>query len=370
MKILNVRYGFATNSSSIHSIVLLSKPAYDNYDNQDFGWDFFTLSSEKAKRIYLAQCLKNQFIRNNNLESEDALILAANWSGLSIDELDKEGHVDHQSIIHFPLEKSWFNKPKISKKFFNDLLNYIIQPNISILGGNDNSFNKHPLLNNNSKIINKYKYNGEYEHILEALSEESNIRYDNTGKFWTIFDKRTGKKVRMTFDGTKGEKSEAPELVDMKITDYCNKNCSFCYQDSTTKGKHADLDIIHSMINSLHYLNVFEIALGGGEPTSHPEFINILKYIDSYGIIANFTSKNIDWIVKNYDDIKKYVGGIGISVSDDIFLLRDLSKLYSLDNSKFTIQVPVGVCDEETLENILNLCNQFNFTVLLLGWKK
>jgi hypothetical protein len=58
MFVHNVRYGFATNSSSSHSIVLLKnkKKAKENYSS-DFGWEFFTCISENAKLQYLGQTL-------------------------------------------------------------------------------------------------------------------------------------------------------------------------------------------------------------------------------------------------------------------------------------------------------------------------
>ena len=56
--IYNVRLGFATNSSSTHSIIfttdkIKSRIPKDGY----FGWEFFTLAKKSEKKAYLATIL-------------------------------------------------------------------------------------------------------------------------------------------------------------------------------------------------------------------------------------------------------------------------------------------------------------------------
>ena len=53
MRIHNVRLGFATNSSSTHSLIFLPK-AQDNYNEGGFGWDNFTLASKEANLDFVA----------------------------------------------------------------------------------------------------------------------------------------------------------------------------------------------------------------------------------------------------------------------------------------------------------------------------
>lgn len=54
----NVRYGFATNSSSSHSFVYLKEPAPDAHDNvalskTDYSWNDFRISTIKEKLFYI-----------------------------------------------------------------------------------------------------------------------------------------------------------------------------------------------------------------------------------------------------------------------------------------------------------------------------
>ena len=53
MKILNVREGFACNSSSTHSIVFTSRRPKDNDVESGFNWNYFVASSQEAKMSWL-----------------------------------------------------------------------------------------------------------------------------------------------------------------------------------------------------------------------------------------------------------------------------------------------------------------------------
>ena len=71
-------------------------------------------------------------------------------------------------------------------------------------------------------------------------------KYKNGNYDVTIFD-----------DGTKirSYENEAipdfPESIDIKITNYCEINCKFCYEDSTTKGQHSNLESYHFLLEQL-----------------------------------------------------------------------------------------------------------------------
>ena len=63
MKIFNIRQGFATNSSSSHSILVVPKDSkkyasiVDSEELKHFGWDFFTLKSSEKKLEYVMSLL-------------------------------------------------------------------------------------------------------------------------------------------------------------------------------------------------------------------------------------------------------------------------------------------------------------------------
>lgn len=83
--------------------------------------------------------------------------------------------------------------------------------------------------------------------------------------------------------------SPSPETVDISITDWCDFGCAYCYQDSTPKQKHAPNDLVDRVIKSFTHAP-YQIAIGGGEPTSHPDFPGILVRASKAGVVPNYTT--------------------------------------------------------------------------------
>ena len=238
MFVHNVRYGFATNSSSTHSIVLINKGEriLDDDDSQEYGWEFFTCASETSKRQYLGQTAKHCLARVHHLPNIDAAIIASAWAGV---EVDPEGYIDHQSLITIPTSKKW-NDSVVSRDFFNDLLAFVLRDDVAIVGGNDNEDHRHPIIEGGrAKPITQYWSDDEIDSPVLNLMRENDSeylrgRYDATGKFWSLFSTRNGTKIRTSFvEGANADKSEVPELVDIKITDYCKKGCYYCVAPNT-----------------------------------------------------------------------------------------------------------------------------------------
>lgn len=98
--------------------------------------------------------------------------------------------------------------------------------------------------------------------------------------------------VELYEDGTKVKQTEDdffdaefPDSMDLKITNYCDLNCPMCHEKSSTLGKHADLNA-----NFLSTLRAgTELAIGGGNPLSHPDLIPFLERMKKQGVICNLT---------------------------------------------------------------------------------
>lgn len=249
MKIHNVRLGFATNSSSSHSIVFFNSPPEDNYVKSEYGWDFFTLSSADAKLDYLSLCLFSA-LRREKVSLALAVDIVQAWTGKKIELEDGRwpgGYVDHQSILTLP--RSW-DGTGIDKRFYEELEKYLLRPGVAILGGNDNMPEDHPLRSHGKDIT------------LPIRDLGPNIVARKDGNYWAIFNRDTGAKIRFSFDDNvpMPYRASAPELVDLKITDYCPYECEFCYQSSSRQGKHAER--MYPIYDALEKLRVFEVAVG------------------------------------------------------------------------------------------------------------
>lgn len=359
--IFNVRFGFATNSSSTHSIIISKENIRNNAPRDKyFGWEFFTLAKKSSKRDYLAAILYQHL--EPIIGSKMARDLVLVWCNLSPD--DDIGSIDHQSVPDLPL--NWDGRG-LNYQFFKEYKKFILDESVVILGGNDNTNKVHPRAKGNSPFILPLIYDRNNKNLV--------ARKDSIYDYWTIFDREDGTKIRMQFssDQPQPTKSSSPELVDLKITDHCEKHCSFCYQGSSKEGTHGDRNYIDRVIRTLAENEVFEVALGGGDPTSHPNFSDILRNCRWKKVVPNFTVASIDWL----DDDKKrqewldFCGGIAYSVTTGIEVRKlgfALNK-YQIPSNKFQIQIVEGVVNDYQFDRILEECYYHNLTLTILGFK-
>lgn len=183
-------------------------------------------------------------------------------------------------------------------------------------------------------------------------------RYKNGNFFTTILS-----------DGTKIRETEDDEFIpdhaenmDIKITNYCDMGCPFCHEGSTTDGKFGDI-LNEKFINTLHPCQ--EVALGGGDATSHPDLIPFLQKLKDRKIIVNMTVNQIHFekkqeLIRKLVD-EKLIYGLGVSLVNPTEKFIELIKQYP----NAVIHVINGVLkpsDVEALENN-------NLKMLILGYK-
>lgn len=408
LNIHNVRLGFACNSSSSHSLIYLPPERmagmqdylvgdYKDHTEMiveakpneeggldiiaddgcyDFGWERFVGVSENVKRHYVGLILLHNL---QQICSKDiAALVASRWCGKNLtdpnDDPDIElGHIDHQSLTTLP--RSWDGKG-LEPGFVQAFLQYVMQPNLVILGGNDNleeGETKHDLLDDPEAIPATLPI-GE-----DSRNENLVARYDETYRYWTLYDRHTGHKVRMSFDrATQVDRASTPELVDIKITDKCPFDCAFCYQGSTQSGKHAKVSDLGTWAMHLADMKVFEVAIGGGEPTLHPDFLTILQSFRNYGIVPNFTTKNLSWLrdPKKWVPIMATIGAFAYSV-DKVKEVEELATLLSFNGiqandsgfHRVTLQYVMGSASEYEFSSILHMAKKYNLRITLLGYK-
>jgi hypothetical protein len=356
MKIHNVRLGFASNSSSAHSLIFL-KDVKDTYNpGMAFGWDNFTLSSRNSKQKYLASTLYYSLAKH--IDSNFAamivkLLTNEQLTFYSLDYLDQ--YIDYQSIIYMPYTRY---KHGINRQFWDEFSKYILQDGLVILGGNDNE-DSHPLDDGSAFKL----------PVMDGWA-----RKDEKYNYWSIFNPNTGAKVRFSFDDltAKPTKATYPELVDLKITDYCSNNCQYCYMDSNTDGKHAKKQDIYSIISKLADMEVFEISLGGGDALTHPDFFKIISWCKYKEIVPNFTTHRINWIRQpEYKKVIETIGTFSVTVTQP----EEIMQLYSIMNSnllplnKCSVNIVAGVVDTYSLELLLKVAEKFGIRVIMLGYK-
>ena len=382
MEIKNIRLGFATNSSSSHSVIIAGshEPSLVENTNSEFnfGWERFLCETKEDKKKYFCAQLASTLGRSFNTRTVE--IIVKGLFGIELPKGDndysKSYGVDHQSMWDAPM--TFDGKPNL--EFYEEFSNSIIDnPNLNILGGNDNEEFS------DSKTI---KYPEGYSW-LKFITEKTNppIAVKTNNGDWILFSKEYGTKITLNFKNKYQDitvtdaKSSYPELIDLKITDYCPIGCSYCYQNSTTKGLHASLGSLREIIPELYEnKGLFEIAIGGGEPTMHPNFIEILEDIKNKGIVANFTTKSNIWL-KDYSKASKIlnlVGGFAYSI-DDHYPIQEILQLYKAvitfeqhrEIGKLNFQYIPEAHKLEYLEEIIEVLVKENFSgnLTLLGYK-
>jgi hypothetical protein len=365
MKVYNVRFGLATNSSSSHSIIFLDERVNDtDIAGNEFGWQFFTAQSEESKRNYLAVLLGNA-LKYSDLPDNIVRLITREWVGVENAGDWDDGHVDHQSALSMP--RSVGPDPFVSEEFFKELRNFFLQQDVTILGGNDNTEEEHRLLERGRPV----------NLPLPRESGEWVCRKDELYNYWSLFNQRNGTKIRFRFEENgqvEPEKAFAPELVDIKITDFCPLDCKFCYQDSTLRGKHADDQFVYSLTEALKDIGVFEVALGGGEPTLYPQFARVLQKFKNANIIPNFTTRNLHWLREpsHYIPIIQNCGSFAYSVSraQDVKRLAALLETNGIQtDKKAAIHIVMGTITKWEYRSILREASTAGFPVTLLGFK-
>lgn len=181
------------------------------------------------------------------------------------------------------------------------------------------------------------------------------VKYNNGDTIVTLYS--DGSKER---DISNGTFVEFPESLDIKITNWCDAACTYCHENSTTRGKHGNLRPTIDLLKQLPAGS--EIAIGGGHPLSHPEFNNFVKELSDSGIICNVTINEFHF-QKERANLERLITdgniyGVGYSYS----------KIpCEWDYENLVTHVIIGTTSYFELDNIIKNNNK---KILLLGFKK
>lgn len=426
MQLFRSRRGFATNSSSTHSIILL-KPGVKLRDTSDalrgeFGWQHFTAASWESKALYFACLLRDAanrmtpvpYLNGKYAEAREVMQEGANKlarefitevlgrvpEGIHFADRFDGASIDHQSVFELP---ATHRGDDLNLDFAKDLWAFVSRDDVAVLGGNDNGGDRHP-----------DEDFGEPQRIGLPKDAHYDIRVRREPWGWSMFNRTTGTRLHlgpavagapnadlgsygsepegerdadgnMRVPGLKLEgypdKSITPELVDVKITDFCPFGCSYCYQGSTPAGKHAKVEDVATIARELEKRQVWEVALGGGEPTMHPRFLEILQLFHDHNIVPNFTTRSTKWMEDpiRARRIMHLVGGVAFSVDTPADVQRfaaaiDASGLLmtkrGYGTSPFSFQYVLGTGDEHAFVDVVRAVkNADPHRLTLLGYK-
>lgn len=109
-----------------------------------------------------------------------------------------------------------------------------------------------------------------------------------------------------------------PTNLQIELTTDCNLKCSYCYRNAGEIKKNNQLktDKLFKILDSLHNVGLQSIELTGGEPTLHPDFIEIMNFCAKkfaiIGLLTNGTLITEELALKMLDFKEKMVISISL----------------------------------------------------------
>lgn len=156
----------------------------------------------------------------------------------------------------------------------------------------------------------------------------------------TLFNPETGFFLRMEDPGFPSPFWSAcgPELLDISITRWCDRNCPRCYRESNTSGTHMSIQDYRLVLDQAQKLPVNQIALGGGNPNQHPDFSEILQITRAgYGIVPSYTTNGRGLTEEIIDSSRKYCGAVAVSAYSPFTELDEAIKKLTSNEIKTNI---------------------------------
>ena len=193
---------------------------------------------------------------------------------------------------------------------------------------------------------------GSVVRAVETISFTDNQSYDlfknierNRKLFNKIFPNRS-KKIC----------SPSPELIDIAITNKCDFGCKYCYQDSKSGSPHGKKELVETVLKGFDHVP-YQIAIGGGEPTMHPDFVEILYKAKELGTIPNYTTAGHKMTPEIFEATNKVCGGVAITYH--AFKGIDWFKQHYLSlKNNLGCQINVHlIADNNVASNLNNLIN-------------
>jgi len=105
-------------------------------------------------------------------------------------------------------------------------------------------------------------------------------------------------------------------LLNLELTSYCNANCSMCPRSSVCEFGYISQDTLDQVIEKVKDYDLFEISLSGrGEPTFHPELIEVLKKLRKLSTKLSIVTTTDGLNSKTYQECVDNVDLLRLSVS-------------------------------------------------------
>lgn len=151
---------------------------------------------------------------------------------------------------------------------------------------------------------------------------------------------------------------EHPDLVDISLGTICDGGCPYCYANALKNGVFYT-NVIRKIKTffAIKENRPFQAAIGGsGEPTMHPDFVEVIKTFASLGILPNYTTNGKHLSDEILSVTEELCGGVAVSAHQHIDWV---SAVYKLLNRGITTNLHIVVGEENSVKLVNNLFNIF-----------
>ena len=184
-----------------------------------------------------------------------------------------------------------------------------------------------------------------------------------------LFDRETGANRLIEGGPAEGMRQVAPRVLQISLTNACNKQCSFCYRPLDAKSAWS-FDEMLELAHVASEWGVLEFAFGGGEPTVFPRFAELVRTIwEQTEICPNFTTNGLRLSGEMLREMRGAYGQIQLSVYDEDDTDAIIARLVD-EGARFGLNYLVTPERAKTLErDLLGFMAQGVRDVLLLSYK-
>jgi hypothetical protein len=169
--------------------------------------------------------------------------------------------------------------------------------------------------------------------------------------------------------------SAAPRQVSIALTNLCDLHCEYCYAPKHKASLHTDQ--VLGWLKELDTEGCFGVGFGGGEPTLHPDFVDICKrVVDETQLAVTFTTHGhrltpqlVERLKGSIHFARVSVDGVGRTYEEQrgkqfSSLLRGMESIATL--SPFGLNVVVNERTVGELDAISELAQEVGASELLL----
>lgn len=169
-------------------------------------------------------------------------------------------------------------------------------------------------------------------------------------------------------------------MPNIALTTYCNLHCPYCFADTMIKTEDIKNITLEQFKKTLDWIGDAndKIGLIGGEPTLHPQFMEILQIINEYNktaigephfvLFTNgiYLDKYIQYLPNNMDILINVNQPEAMTVDQHNRLINNINILYKLRwlntiNGSGKVTIGCNICEQiDNYDFIWNITKKFN----------